>query len=94
MGVFLVIFAVTYALYLGRPVNRTDESWMLWLLGRLAHGDVLYRDAYDVSTPLPAWIGAGLVSIAGAQLVVLRGMVAASFALQTVLGLLISQGKR
>src|SRR3954466_8274407 len=60
---------------------------MLWLLDRIAHGDVLYRDAYDVSTPLPAWIGAGFVSIAGAQLVVLRGLVAASFALQTVRGL-------
>jgi len=89
LGIFLVVFLATYALYLGRPVNRTDESWMLWLLDRLAHGDVLYRDAYDVSTPFPAWIGAGLVSLAGAQLVVLRGMVAASFALQTLLGLMI-----
>jgi len=87
--VFLVVFVVTYALYLGRPVNRTDESWMLWLIDRLAHGDVLYRDAYDVSTPVPAWLGAGLVSIAGAQLMVLRGLVAASFALQAVLGLVI-----
>ena len=34
------VFVVTYALYLGRPVNRTDESWMLWLLDRVAHGDV------------------------------------------------------
>jgi hypothetical protein len=87
--VFLVVFVVTFALYLGRPVNRTDESWMLWLLNRVAHGDVLYRDAYDVSTPFPAWVGAGLVSLAGAQLMVLRGMVAASFALQAVLGLVV-----
>ena len=86
-GAFLIVFVATYVFYLGRPVNRTDESWMLWLIDRIAHGDVLYRDAYDVSTPLPAWIGAGLVSIAGSQLVVLRGLVAASFALQTVLGL-------
>ena len=89
LGVFVGVFGVTYLLYLGRPANRTDESWMLWLLSRLSHGDVLYRDAYNVSTPFPAWIGAGLVAIGGAQLVVLRAMVAASFALQTVLGLAI-----
>src|SRR5690349_13717271 len=62
---------------------------MLWLLHRLSHGDILYRDAYDVSTPLAAWIGAVLVWIAGSQLVVLRGMVAASYALQVVVGLAI-----
>jgi hypothetical protein len=83
------VFAATYAFYLGRPVNRTDESWMLWLVDRVAHGDVLYRDAYDVSTPLAAWAGAVLVWVAGAQLAVLRGMVAASFALQLVIGLAI-----
>jgi hypothetical protein len=87
--VFVVVFAATYALYLGRPVNRTDESWMLWLIDRVAHGDVLYRDAYDVSTPLAAWIGALFVWTAGAQLMVLRAMVAASFALQVVVGLAI-----
>jgi len=87
--VFAVVFGATYALYLGRPVNRSDETWMLWLLHRVAHGDVLYRDAYDVTTPLSAWIGAVLVWIAGSQLVVLRGMVAASFSLQLVLGLAI-----
>jgi hypothetical protein len=88
-AVFVVVFFATYTLYLGRPVNRTDETWMLWLLHRIAHGDVLYRDAYDVTTPLSAWIGAVLVWIAGPQLVVLRGMVAASFSLQLVLGLAI-----
>ena len=87
VAVFLAVFVVTYALYLGRPVNRTDESWMLWLIDRIAHGDVLYRDAYNVSTPFAAWLGAGLVAIGGSQLVVLRAMVAASFALQAVLGL-------
>ena len=81
------VFLVTYALYLGRPVNRSDESWMLWLMHRVAQGDVVYRDAYDVTTPLPAWMGGLAVWIVGPQLAVLRALVAASFALQVVVGL-------
>lgn len=85
------MFVVTYALYLGRPVNRGDESWMLWLMHRVAQGDVVYRDAYDVSTPLPAWMGGFAVWIVGPQLAVLRALVAASFAMQVVVGLSVAR---
>lgn len=91
VAIGLGVFVVTYALYLGRPVNREDESWMLWLLHRVAQGDVVYRDAYNVSTPLPAWIGGFAVWMVGPQLAVLRALVAASFALQVVVGLSVAR---
>ena len=51
----------------------------------------MYRDTYDVSTPLPAWMGGLAVSILGPQLAVLRALVAASFTLQVVVGLSVTR---
>ena len=67
-----------------RLVNRSDEGWMLWVMARVAHGDVLYRDVYDVTTPLPAWLGAAAVRVAGSELLVLRLLVAAVIATQVL----------
>jgi len=72
--------ATTLALSLGRAADRVDETWMLWVLHRVASGDVLYRDVYDVSTPFPAWLGAAVVGVTTTQLVVLRVLVAAVIA--------------
>ena len=60
---------------------------MLWLMHRLARGDVMYRDAYNVTTPVAAWLGALSVRVTGTQLAVLRALVAVSFTLQVLLGL-------
>jgi len=82
VALWALVFVAAFGLYIGRPVNRIDEAWMLWLTYRLAHGAVLYRDAYSVTTPIGPWTGALLVRIAGSQVAVLRGLVAASFAAQ------------
>src|ERR1700730_11787369 len=37
-------FGVLFFLMLGRPVARSDEAWMLWVMHRVLHGGVLYRD--------------------------------------------------
>ncbi|MFI5046750.1 MAG: hypothetical protein ACHQIG_06770, partial [Acidimicrobiia bacterium] len=77
-------FAATALVAPVQRVNRADEGWMLWVMDRVAHGDVLYRDVYDVTTPLPAWFGAAVVDVTGSELMVLRLLVAAVVAAMVV----------
>jgi hypothetical protein len=80
VGTWVAAFVATAAVAPVRLVDRADEAWMLWVMHRVAQGDVLYRDVYDVTTPLPAWIGAVVVRLAGSEMLVLRLMVAAVIA--------------
>jgi hypothetical protein len=77
VGTWVAAFVATAAVAPVRLVGRSDEAWMLWVMHRVARGDVLYRDVYDVTTPLPAWLGAAVVRVAGAELLTLRLLVAA-----------------
>jgi hypothetical protein len=52
-GVVPAAVITIYVLLLGLPVVRSDETWFLWV----SRGDVLYRNAYYVSSPLAAWLG-------------------------------------
>jgi hypothetical protein len=70
---------VTFALFAGRPVQTTDEAWFLWVSHRVAHGDVLYRDVYSVTTPLSFWLSAAAVKLVGTQLLVVRALSVAGF---------------
>jgi hypothetical protein len=83
------VFALTWWLLLARLVVVRDEAWMLWLATRLSRGDVLYRDAYDVTTPIAAWLAAAVVRVAGPQMAAVRALAAAVFATQVVLGIVI-----
>jgi hypothetical protein len=84
VGTWLAAFGATAAVALIRPVDRVDEAWMLWVMERVGRGEVLYRDVYDVTTPLPAWIGGFVVRITASELLVLRGLVAAVVATQVL----------
>jgi hypothetical protein len=80
----VLIFVVVSTLMIGRPVQRADEAWFLWVAHRTSNGDVLYRDVYFVSTPLAAWIGMLLVRVFGTTLLAVRALPVAVFALVTV----------
>src|SRR6266516_613048 len=70
---------VTFVLFAGLRVQATDEAWFLWVSHRVAHGDVLYRDVYSVTTPLSFWLGAAAVKIASTQLLAVRALSVACF---------------
>ncbi len=81
------VWALTFGLLLLRIVIVRDEAWMLWLATRIARGDALYGDAYNVTTPLAAWLAGAIVRITGPQMAAIRALDAAVFATQVVLGL-------
>jgi hypothetical protein len=85
--VWCAVFVFSVVLLLHRLVIVRDEVWMLWLAQRLAKGDVLYRDAYDVTTPLAAWLAAGVVRLTGPQMAAMRAIAAAVFATQVLLAM-------
>ncbi len=80
------LFAVTFALLLGRPVGHADEAWFLWVLTRMARGETLYRDVYFVSTPVPAWLGLAAVRLFGSHILVTRALATLLFTASTGLG--------
>ena len=87
----LALFAVTFALFLGRPVGHADEAWFLWVLTRVTRGETLYRDVYFVSTPIPAWIGVAAVRVFGSQVLVTRALATLCFTASTGLGWLVAR---
>ena len=82
----VALFAITFGLFVGRPVGHADEAWFLWVLTRMSHGETLYRDVYFVSTPLPAWVGLAAVRLFGSQILVTRALTALCFSASTSLG--------
>jgi hypothetical protein len=85
------LWAVVFGLMLGVTVNRADETWMLWVADRVAHGERLYRDVYDVTTPLAAWIFTAAVRVFGVELVVLRAVTALGFVVEVLLSMSIAR---
>jgi hypothetical protein len=53
-------------------LNTWDEAWFLQVITRLTHGEVLYREVFYGTTPLAAYLGAGLVALFGSELAVLK----------------------
>lgn len=53
-------------------LNTWDEAWFLQVATRLSQGDVLYREVFFGTTPLAAYLAAGLVTLFGPELVVLK----------------------
>ncbi len=86
-AVWVGVWALTFGLLLLRIVIVRDEAWMLWLAQRVARGDALYREAYNVTTPLAAWLAGTVVRVTGAQMAAIRALDAAVFATEVVLGL-------
>ncbi|MFA5884604.1 MAG: hypothetical protein WDA60_12185 [Acidimicrobiia bacterium] len=90
-GIWAGITVVVTLLLLGRPVNTRDETWMLWVATRMARGEVLYRDVYNVTTPIAAWGAAAAVRVFGVQLAVVRALAAGTFAAEVVMALSVAR---
>jgi 4-amino-4-deoxy-L-arabinose transferase-like glycosyltransferase len=91
IAAIVVAFAATFVLLLGQPVQRSDEVWFLWVMHRITHGAVLYRGAYFVSAPLPAWLGALAVLIGGTNLLAVRFLSVAIFVASGALAWIIAR---
>jgi hypothetical protein len=87
--VFVVAAAVSFGTLLVAGINRADEAWNLHLIQRMLDGDALYRDVRYYPTPLAMFAGAAVASVLGVKLVVLKGLVAASFGVTAVASLAI-----
>ena len=66
-------------------VNLTDESWFLQVVYRLTSGTVLYRDVFFGITPLSIYLAWIPISIFGAEVLVVKALMALSYALTIIL---------
>lgn len=66
-------------------IGVQDEAWFVRVGQRLVEGDVLYRDISFEVTPLSAWLIQASFSCFGVDLTVVKLLVAACFALSTVI---------
>lgn len=68
-----------------------DEVWFLRVAQRVAAGERLYGDVFFGATPLSIYLSAPLVRLLGVELLVIKALVAACFALSVVVGLRIAR---
>ena len=87
--VLLVASAVSFASLLVAGINRADEIWNLHLIDRMLGGDAPYRDFRYYPTPLALLVGLGTAQVFGAQLLMLKALVAVSFGITTAANLLV-----
>lgn len=57
-------------------VNQIDESWTLQVVERLLDGDDLYSDVWFGATPLSIYVLQAVAYVAGAQILVVKALVA------------------
>ena len=72
------LFALALFHSLAAGIDEYDELWFLRVCQRVAEGDRLYGDVFYGTLPLGVWLGAGGVALAGAEVVVVKALVAAS----------------
>ena len=88
----LFAFALFSEITSGTITN--DEAWFLQVARRVASGDVLYRDVFFGVTPLSAYLATGLVRLLGVEILVVRGLMAASLVATSLVSLRIARQLR
>lgn len=83
----LGLFFVSFYLALAAGVNRGDEAWFLQVSRRVAEGERLYTDVFFGAGPLSIYLTVPLVRIFGAEVLVIKGLVAACYTLSLLFGL-------
>jgi hypothetical protein len=68
-----------------------DESWFLQVVHRMAGGELLYRDIFFGITPLSAYLTYLPVRILGAQILIIKFLLAACFAISGLLAFILSE---
>jgi len=81
MGLFGYGFLVSWA----GGVNVADESWFLRVVDRILSGEILYRDVFCGVTPASVYLTALVAAVLGAEILVVKGLVALCFALTVIL---------
>ena len=71
---YLVIAGLSFAYFLTYPlaIGRADESHLLYGAKRVLQGQVIYRDFFEVLTPLSYYLFAGIYRVAGTTLLAAR----------------------
>ena len=85
LGLTLFTVAVTFVVGLPNNLGVSDESLILYESTRILHGEVLYRDVFEIITPGSLWVFAGLFHLFGATLTVARVAMAVVHALIVLL---------
>lgn len=87
------LFLFAYGLYtnITSGLITNDESWFLQVAHRMTTGDVLYRDVFFGATPFSVYLTAALVALFGTEIVVVKAVMALSFALTGLLSYRIAQ---
>ncbi len=81
----LVVFALALMRSLADGIGFADESWFLQVVARLRAGDTLYRDVFLGVTPLSAWVTSGVSLAIGIEILTVKVVTNACFAVTTVL---------
>jgi len=76
VGWGLGLFVANLLATLGHGSLSNDETWFLQVASRVAAGEVLYRDVFYGATPLAVFLAVPLVALSGAELAVVKGLVA------------------
>jgi hypothetical protein len=73
------LFALGLAYSIG-SFDRYDEAWFLAVVARLREGDVLYRDVWYGSGPLPAYLTEAVTWLVGVDIIAVKLVVVAALA--------------
>jgi hypothetical protein len=69
-------FSFAYLLTLPLAIGKADESHLLYGAKRVLEGEVIYRDFFEILTPLAYYLFAGVFRIAGTTLLAARVTIA------------------
>lgn len=87
----LLLFGWGFGLSAISGFNSFDESWFLQVVQRVASGEALYRDIFFGVTPLSVYATTTATSLFGVEVLALKAVVAACFALTALLTLRIAR---
>src|SRR5262245_7080615 len=76
MALGLTVVTVSYITHLPHNLGLTDEANFIYQAKRLADGEVMYRDVFDLITPLSMYLTALAFRIFGADMAVARATIA------------------
>ncbi len=82
-GAVLFIAGAFYSLASG--IRQGDESWFLRVVDRVSSGETLYRDVFFPSTPLSVYAARAVSSVAGVQMLVVKGLAVTCFVASALL---------
>lgn len=87
IGILSLFLGLFFCLF--QEINTDEETWFLQIVNRVLSGEKLYKEVFFTSTPLSVYIGALCCQFSGAELIVVRGLLALYFSLSIILSCLI-----